>query len=292
MNRKKIVILVHENDKNFFTYPPFITFLMKEWERCGLSVGVARGINAPINADVIIPHIDLTVLPEEYISFLDQYPVVVNRHVIDISKSRISSNIVGPNDSYSGPVIVKTNRNYGGLPEKRLLSKGKSSYALLSKLHAEMLLFKVQRLGSWKRFDYMDPISYPIFNSLREVPPEVFDNKNLVVEKFLPETDGEFYYLRRWIFFGDKGVNVLAKSRDINIKSANANNIGYAPVPEELYRIREDMKFDYGKFDYVINNGNVVLLDVNRTMAGGSKKSWDFAQMTARTLAEGIWSFL
>lgn len=197
---KKIIILIHENDENFFAYPPFITFLMKEWERYGFSVGVVRGINAPINADVIIPHIDLTVMPEEYINFLEQYPVVVNRHVIDISKSRISSNIIGQNDSYSGPVIVKTNLNYGGLPEKRLLSKG-NSYALLSRLHAETLLFKLQRLGLWKWLNYMDPTNYPVFDSLKDVPPAVFDNKALIVEKFLPETDGEFYYLRRWIFF-------------------------------------------------------------------------------------------
>lgn len=63
-------------------------------------------------------------------------------------------------------------------------------------------------------------------------------------------------------------------------------------MPEELYRIRENMKFDYGKFDYVINDGKVVLLDVARTMAGGSKKSRGFAQRIAMTLAEGIWSFL
>lgn len=34
---------------------------MKEWERNGLLVEVIRGIHTFIDADVMIPHVDLTV---------------------------------------------------------------------------------------------------------------------------------------------------------------------------------------------------------------------------------------
>jgi hypothetical protein len=291
MSRKKIVILIHENDEGFFTYPPLIVLLMKEWQRYGLIVEVVRGIDRFFDADVVIPHIDLSVIPDKYLSFLSNYPVVVNRYVVDISKSTFSSNIIGLDDSYTGPVIIKTNCNYGGLPEKRLLFKGKSSYSLLSRLHVETLLFKLQRFGSWKRSDYLDPTSYPIFNSLRDVPREVFDNKKLIVEKFIPERDGEYYCLRRWIFFGDKGVNVMSKSKDKIIKPSNTSSIEDVPIPEDLYSLRQNLEFDYGKFDYVFHDGRVVLLDVNKTLASGGHNPSEFALKTAQLLAEGIWSF-
>jgi hypothetical protein len=287
---KKILILIHENDKSFFTYPPFIVLLVKEWKDYGLNVEVLRGIKHFIDADVVIPHIDLTVIPDEYLHFLQRYPTVINRHVTDISKSKISSNIVKQNDPYIGPVIIKTDRNYGGLPEKRLLSK--SSYSLLSKFHMEPLLFKLQRLGSWRRLDCLDPMNYPIFNSLRDVPIEVFDNKDLVVEKFIQESEGEYYCLRRWIFFGDKGVHVISRSKSKIIKPSNTSSIEEMPIPKELYSIRKRLQFDYGKFDYLLHDNEVMLLDINKTLASGGHNPSAFALKTAKVLAEGIWPFL
>ena len=51
---------------------------------------------------------------------MKHYPTVVNRRVTDISKRRISTNLVGPHDTYSGPVILKTDRNFGGLPQMQV----------------------------------------------------------------------------------------------------------------------------------------------------------------------------
>src|SRR5215813_7657365 len=96
---------------------------MREWKAMGFTVQVVQGIRPDVHADLVIPHVDLTITPKEYQDFLLAYPKVVNRHVWDISKSRISTNLVGRNDSYSGPVIVKTERNYGGLPEQWLGSR-------------------------------------------------------------------------------------------------------------------------------------------------------------------------
>ena len=53
---------------------------------------------------------------------------------MDISKSKISANILRRDDSHSGPVIIKTDLNSGGLPEKRLSSKMYLLRALSSKL--------------------------------------------------------------------------------------------------------------------------------------------------------------
>ena len=53
----------------------------------------------------------------EYGAVLDAHPRVVNRQVRDSSKRRVSRNLVRPGDGWEGPVIVKTDRNHGGLPE-------------------------------------------------------------------------------------------------------------------------------------------------------------------------------
>jgi hypothetical protein len=36
-------------------------------------------------------------------------------------------------------------------------------------------------------------------------------------------------------------------------------------VPDEIRAERERMGFDYGKFDFVVNDGKAVLFDANRT---------------------------
>jgi hypothetical protein len=54
------------------------------------------------------------------------------------------------------------------------------------------------------------------------------------------------------------------------------------------------MGFDYGKFDYVVQNGEVVLFDANRTPGGSFLKHAHCQplEMLARYLAGGIWSLL
>ena len=54
--------------------------------------------------------------------------------------------------------------------------------------------------------------------------------------------------------------------------------------------MRRRLGLDYGKIDYVIHQGQVVILDANRTPAGPGTP-----EATARTvgdLADGIWSLL
>ncbi len=62
------------------------------------------------------------------------------------------------------------------------------------------------------------------------------------------------------------------------------------PVPDEVLALRRELGLDYGKIDYVIHDGQVVILDVNRTPAQPGTP-----EATARAvgdLADGIWSLL
>src|SRR3990172_4502554 len=117
---RSVVVLLHQNDRGFQGIHYLIKPLIEAWQAAGIRVDVVRGLGRQPPADVLFPHIDLTITPHPYRRFFDRYSLVVNRQLVDISKSRISTQLVGPHDSYSAPVIVKTERNYGGLPEQRL----------------------------------------------------------------------------------------------------------------------------------------------------------------------------
>src|SRR4030042_3108700 len=122
MNPKKIAILLHKDDPGFLSTKYLIKLLMEEWKGMGFTIEVIQGTKNAVPADVLIPHIDLTLTPNRYSKYFGQYPLVINRDGTDISKSKISPNILREKDHYEGPVIVKTNRNSGGMPEKVLSS--------------------------------------------------------------------------------------------------------------------------------------------------------------------------
>jgi len=86
-----------------------------------------------------------------------------------------------------------------------------------------------------------------------------------VVERFLPEQDARGFWLRAWVFFGDRerctrycGTLPIVKSAEIIAREP-------VPVPDELRAERERLGFDYGKFDFVVRDGRAILFDANRT---------------------------
>ncbi len=230
-------------------------------------------------------------MPKAYGALLRNYPLVINRNVRDISKSKISVNLLQRNDPYQGPVIVKTDCNYGGLPEGQLLGPWQNVYSVAGKAR-DKLLSKVRpaRDGvSWKRVRYFIPGTYPLFSSLQEVPEEVFANPALVIEKFLTETEGDKYLVRQNFFFGDKDFNSVLRSREPVVKRANAIQTKEGSTPPELKSFRQRLGIDYGKIDYTLRNGRAVIFDFNRTP---SIQAGEFGEAAARHLAHGIWSKL
>ena len=60
------------------------------------------------------------------------------------------------------------------------------------------------------------------------------------------------------------------------------------PPTEPILRMREEMGFDFGKFDYVVHNGQPILLDANKTpsLVRGTRSE------RVMRLARGVQSFL
>lgn len=264
---------------------------MREWEQLGFEVKVTCGTSNIISADVAINHVDLTTTPDKYIEYLQNYPVVINGKVIDISKRILSRQLLRPEDDYDGQVVIKTNDNCGGIGEKKMVLSGHLRYKIYRKLHDAINIFS--GIENLVKVPTLKGADYPIFNSIADVPYDVWINRNLVVEKFLPEQDvNGNYHLRAWSFLGGKSLNVLTTASVPIVKGPLIfrREILDEDVPKELISIRERLGFDYGRFDYSIVNGQPVLYDVNRTPTTSSKALVAYSHQI-KDLAKGIYSF-
>jgi hypothetical protein len=278
----KIAVLTHFND-DFVSGRYLLRLLVEVWKNVGIDIRVLRGIEHFEPADALILHANLTIVPDDYLAFCKQYPLVINGGVRDISKRKISSSLVGQKDSYFGPVIVKTNCNFGGKSERKM-ARRRPLHRVLSSLTGWL---------PWSWTGQLRPYKYPIFNSSRDVPRAAWRNPHLVVEKLLPEQEGAYYCLRQWMFFGDHEINHRAFSKRPIVKARNTtHHEDGLPVPEALRALRTKLTFDYGKFDYALINGQPVLYDANRTPTVAWTTTATARQASiVNELAQGLFSF-
>lgn len=251
--------------------------LARIWKRRGLRVHVGRDYDA--DASVCILHHDLTkqaVIPEAPAGAAH-----VNAAVLDISKRLISTLSVGPDSDWPGPVILKTNGNHFGIADTWGVRRSFSTKVRMKLRHV-----------SWRLARMLPEEEYPVLPSLRDVPDWVWRDPEIIVEKFMPErTSDGLYALRGWMFLGDQGYGYRLFSTDPFVKVGTMTHHEYLEdTPEELVALRARLKFDFGKFDYVMHDGKALVLDVNKTPAFGD----DSEEETPRLLrlADGIETFL
>ncbi len=276
------ILVVRRPDDAFDRHPYIIHLLMEQWRQWGLTVEVLNHMYAATGPrTVVIPHLDATRTPPEYEASFARCAVVVNRTVTDISKRRISENLVTSPTDHDGPVIVKTDRNFGGQPEfERLNDTGRV---------AQVALVVARRLP-WALTGMIG--HYKVFDHPSLVPRAVWRNPRLVVEKFLPERQEGMYCLRQCTFFGTSEINTLVFSADPVVKSGNVVRRQVLPEPPPGIRdIRRALGFDFGKFDYVLQDGRVVLFDANRTPSYNPASPAGSAKPLIIGLAAGIHAF-
>lgn len=278
---KRILIVRHPEDP-FERWGYVIHLLIEAWRERGLYVEVIWDIDRPVEADVVIPHLDLTSTPRAYRDFFARLPVVLNRDVCDISKRRVSQNLLTRPGVFDGPVIVKTDHNAGGAPElDRLRHRGGVRRKIL----------QAARRLPWTLTGLVRTLDYKVYEHPRLVPRAVWHNPRLVVERFLPECQGDLYVLRRYVFLGSREYNTMAFSPLPIVKARNVvRREVVRETPEALRAIRKRMGFDYGKFDYVIRDGQVILFDANRTPTQNVRNPAG-SPGVARELARGIDDF-
>jgi hypothetical protein len=218
---------------------------------------------------VLIVHVDLTVVPDEYLRFAARYGTVVNGQVKDIRKSVISRQLVQPGDGWSGPVIVKSDLNCAGRGEQLVAG----------------------RFPSFP-FSIQSQRDYRVYESAKEVPPECFGHPLIVVERFLPEREQGRYFSRSYHFVGDVSTTVRLGSPQPIVLGHTSDSIEeIEPHPAVIERRRE-LCMDYGKIDYVVCDGNVVILDINKTTGAGGVSTDPKVIDLRRRRARGIYSLL
>jgi hypothetical protein len=256
-----------------------VSKLADHWRADGLHVEYLRGTRRYVPADVLMLHVDLSVLPRQVLSFAQRYPRVINQHVRDIRKRTYSALLVERNSGHTGPVIVKTDLNFGGGPE----SGGHPNRALRLYYRARRAYFRLLT-GSW---------GYRIYESVEQVPALVWHDPYLIVEKFLPERRGDDFVVRTYHCFGQRESFFLLTSPDPIVKSGPITRVHPLPPDPRLRAFRRQLKLDYGKLDYILVDGEPVLLDLNKTIGLTDHSVNDpCLEHGRRERAAGIYDFL
>jgi len=244
----RIVVITHPNDhyleRNFYLHN-----LVRLWRQNGHRIALCTDPERTPDADVAILHVDFTIVPQAWVEAARRYRAVVNGAATDISKRHVSRAVVQPGDGWQGPVVVKTNLNCGGVQEAQAAElEGRNDV--------------VEKLAAFADQDY------PIYESVADVPEDIWRRPELVVERFLPERDTRGYWVRTWFFFGagERCSRYLGDTPIVKIRNILAREP--AEVPDELRAERERLGFDYGKFDFVMHEGKAVLFDANHTPCG------------------------
>lgn len=278
---ESIAIITNEFTSEIENSRYLLSRLVKRWKNQGIKISVSAGCHySP--ADLAFMHVDTTVVADGYLELGQRYPVTVNGGVKDILKTSISKFLLKKGDAYLGPVIVKTNANYGGVNEFIIATRtGKAVWDDPD----------VER--PWRKRETMDSLQYPVFDRLSDVPPGVWKNDRLIVEKFLPERLGNGdYRCRTYIFFGEQEFAAWLCSPKPVIKSTVATSMGVLDeIPQDIKDIRKASGFNYGKFDYTEVDGQVFVYDMNKTPAFGTEMLSLITDRQLDDFADGIHSF-
>jgi hypothetical protein len=278
---RRVVVLWHERERAA-TGAYMITYLAQYWRADGIDVQFVFGARKFVPADVAIVHVDLSVVPEEYLELARRYPVAVNGRVRSIRRTAYSENLVRAGERWDGPVIVKSDLTSAGWPEQRLLSRRPAAVRL-----ARAVLARLRPAPAGRA----EPLrTYEVYDSIADVPAHRLAAKDTVVEKFLPERENGLYAVRYYYFLGDRWTGERLFSPLPVVKEATQVRIEPVEPHPAVVEWRSRLGFDYGKFDYVIRDGEAILLDANKTV-GATVKVTPELEALRRHRAAGIHAY-
>lgn len=286
----RIVILLHARDRRAPERPYLLWALADEWRKAGSEVVVAYGPDRLPAADAIVNHVDLTVTPKAYREALSRYPLAVNGRCVDVSKRVVSGAILRPGDSWDGPVIVKTDANCGAKPEARILGRplGRTLGGALRRAIAAPFGRRARERARWLATWRIPTDDYPVFASVRDLPSGVLDNRRLVVERFVPEREGDLCALRTWYFLGGQTLSRRVLAPGPIVKAGGIVRREWVDPHPDAVLAAKRLGLDYGKVDYVVHEGEATILDVNRTPTFGPRLDEAGRRSTGERLGPGL----
>lgn len=269
---RDIAVLFHESDREHADFYA-VSRLIPVWEEDGHRVTRLFGTRDFVPADLAFVHVDLSDVPEAYLDFAGRYPAAVNGRVRSIRKRIYSPYLLEQGDAWTGPVIVKSDRNFGGFPES---------------------LRQIPRLdGLGTRAYFNSPLDYRVFDRLEDVPEAFFRSPDFIVQRFLPEVEDGLFHVHTYSFLGDWGDCLRLASEQPVVKAETKVASGPARVDPRVEALRRELGFDYGKVDYLYHQGELVVLDFNKTTGsrGVGRQSNPHMAGTRLARARGLYSF-
>lgn len=278
---RRVLVLLHARDLEAERRAYQLWLLAGRWRADGVEVVLQHGVERFVEADVAIHHVDLTVTPSEYAAHLLRYPLAINGRLLDISKRRISKNMLGQGSDWAGPVILKTDLNCGGEMEWRLQATRWDRR--LQRLRM------ATTLRPWRYRRRMSAGQYLVLPSLASVTRDMWLNRDLVVERFLPERDGSRYVLRTHTFLGPRTMSRRSVGPVPVLKARLVEHVEEIPDHPDVLAFARAIGMDRGKIDYVEHEGRAVVLDVARTNSIGATMSPERRAALAERLAPGLY---
>ncbi len=278
----KLVVLHHDRTDAWSKRRYLIHSITPHLRKRGVEVVHHAGTNGMPEAEACLVHVDLSVVPERFRHAAERCPCALNSRMLDIRKRALAGRgdiVVRAPGEQSGPVMVKTDLNYAGRPERELRRRGLGGLPW----RETWALWRAPWGGSKAE-------AYAIYGSPAEVPPAVWRNRHLTVERFLPEREGELYVLRWAFFLGAAAVGLKGLSREPVVRAGNTvrDPERERELPRALLDYRASIGLDYGKIDYVIHAGQPVVLDVNKTIGGSERDEGPLIQTLCAELADGF----
>jgi hypothetical protein len=275
-----LVIITHEYDAFLVqrtagapvTSPYLLFDVLQHLATMGHTIRVGRGLEPPAG-DAALYHVDTTVAPKEYLDLGRNYPLTINFRTGDISKRRISRSLLEKGDPWDGPVIVKSNYN---------------NRAIMEDIHNHRAASAGRPLP---HPGLTRGAAYQVFDSIASVSDQAWADPSLVVEKYIAEPDEGGFAFRTWVFIGARERCTRFVTADRISKAAGVQKYEPVEVPDQLRAERERLGFDFGKFDFVMRDGEPVLLDANRT-PGIAVAIQPMMKKGALNLAEGLHGLL
>lgn len=249
--------ILHHSGSKLVRQGYLIDSMADLWKGRGAEVVDIVGTDTPVPVDLLLLHIDLSVVPEAYRRFAQTHSRVINLSAVDIRKRNYLEDLVGVDDESSGPVIVKSNLNHGGLPERLLGSPPSGPARLVAGIRRGLR----RRLGLVNEIRFKS--DYEIFPDRGSVPARRFSDGS-VVQRFRPERrDGDFV-LREYYFLGDVEVLSMEIGSDPILTTGRQVDYRVASPPPEVRAVRDRLNLDYGKIDFSCPEGEVVVYDANK----------------------------
>lgn len=281
--RATVVVITGPGHPTLLESGYLIRHVAAYWRERGVRFELTTDPGVAPRGDIAWQHLDVTSVGAAYRRLAARYPVVINGAAADIDKRGTATHLVTRDDGWDGPVIVKTDRNYGGRTEDWAYRwrpmRHPWFHAVRDRLHARVT-------------GRVDPEAYPIHASKAAVPGWVWRDPRFVVQRFLAERKGELYGIRRWFFFGGCDFAYLAHGPGPIVMGDNHVEWERVEPPDALRAVRAALRLDFAKIDYGEVDGELVVYDVNPAVsADGPAGSVIQREMTA-ALVPGLEPFL